>query len=64
MLKEYLILSFGLNSADTVFKYCILGLVEEMRRLSTSVVDSNCIQCCKLGKHFMGQDAEMLEYDG
>lgn len=65
MLKEYLILSFGLNSASIVFKYCVLGLVAGDEEIIYScVVGSNCIQCCKLGKFCMDKDGEMLEYDG
>lgn len=63
MLKEYLILSFGLNSANMVFKYCILGLVAGNEEI-TVVVGSKCIQCCKLGKRFMVKDGEMLEIMG
>lgn len=65
MLEEYLIISFGLNITNTVFKYCILGLFSGDEKIIYScVVGSNCIQCCNLGKLFMGKDGEILEYDG
>lgn len=39
-------------------------LLQEMKLCTAVFMSSNCIQCCKLGKLFMGKDGEMLEYAG